>query len=130
AKHHCLVLLGSFRLVALILLIVIPIGVGGLIDAKEEAFNKMKSTLEKKTDIKTQGLINDLTKQQQELGKQRGVLQDHMFKRQQGLISFPVELAHLNRLQFGDDKIKENGVDKEAISPNERGRYRDDAVYL
>jgi hypothetical protein len=101
AKHHFWILLGAFALVALILLIVIPVTVGGMIERKEAAIEAMSKGLDGKKNPKNKGQIAAVTEQTTQLGSRRETLQREMYRLQADLLSFPYELQALNKLDFG-----------------------------
>src|SRR5262245_19750153 len=117
-KHHFWILLGTLALVALILLIVIPISVGGIIDDKEKAISGMSTTLDGKRNPKNKGQIAAMTEQTTVLGGRRETLHKEMFNRQQDLLTFPPELASLNKLEFGAE-----------IGRKDRSEYIQEGVY-
>src|SRR5262249_38981981 len=88
-------------LFALILLIVIPITVGSVIEAKEAAISGMNTKLDGKKGPKTQGQISAMGEQTKLLGGRLVTLHSEMHHRQQDLLTFPPELTGLNKLEFG-----------------------------
>src|SRR5262245_12414334 len=91
AKHHFWILLGAFALFALILLIVIPVTVGGIIDDKLNAIDAMSKGLDGKRNPKNKGQLQQMQEQTSLLGGRRETLHKEMFRRQQDLLTFPQE---------------------------------------
>src|SRR4051794_16479627 len=104
AKHHFWILLGVFTVLALVLLLVIPLGVGATIEEKANAHKKMVDDLNANKNVKSKGLLEKLGGQKDVLSVKREELHKDMYRRQRDLLAFPGDL---------NDKYK----DKEFGSP-------------
>src|SRR5260370_20182456 len=119
AKHHFWILLGVFTLLAVVLLIAVPIGVGGQIVEKEKKYDEMAKKLDGAKQVKSDHYLAELDAQKDKLGTQRGRIHNEMFRRQRDLLAFPGDL-------YERYKNKEFGA---PLDQNDRLAYRSEEVY-
>ncbi|MFL5343058.1 MAG: hypothetical protein ACJ8F7_23240, partial [Gemmataceae bacterium] len=119
-KHHFWILLGVFTLLAVVLLVVIPIGVGGMIEGKEKAVEKQDKDLDANKSPKSQSYLAGLDVNKDKLGVQREKIHRYMYVLQKDLVAFPGDL-------YDKYKNKEFGS---AVDLSDMIAFRDESMYL
>src|SRR6516225_3464011 len=120
AKHHFWILLGVFAVLAVVLLIVVPIGVGGQIEEKEKKYGEMSKKLDDAKNVKSAHYIAVLDDQKGKLGVQRERIHVDMFRRQRDLLAFPGDL---------NEKYKNKDFGS-VVDLNDKIAFRSEEVYM
>src|SRR5947207_3116231 len=85
AKHHFWILLGVFGFFGLLLIILVPVLIGSEIKDKEAAYNKEAADLEAASrGPTTQGYVDALQGQTEQLGQRRSTIWRDMYTPQAG----------------------------------------------
>jgi hypothetical protein len=119
-KHHFWILLGVFALFGLLLIILVPVLIGGEIKEKETAYAAEVTAIDSASKGPTnQGTVDKLTEQTEKLGGRKDTIWREMYKSQGGMLTFPSDLAaKLDKLAFGAE-----------IDPDSRSKFREE-IYL
>jgi hypothetical protein len=121
-KHHFWILLGVFALLAVVLIILVPIGIGGMIAAKEAKIKQTEDSLKGQSNPKTEDEIAKLQSQKDRLAHQREVIWRKAWLEQRDFLQWPEVKGLRDRLShkyFGDE-----------IERNDRDTFIKDDVYL
>lgn len=126
-KHHFWILLGVYALFALLLIILVPVLIGGEIEEKEAKYEEAKKGLETASKSPTtQGFLDEQKKIVASLDTRRNTIWREMYQRQLDVIRLPDDTTARAELSKIISKVPFGGE----IDDRSRNQYRQEEIYL
>jgi hypothetical protein len=121
-KHQFWILLGTFGVLALVLLILVPVIIGADVEDKKKKISDMKGAVETAgRDVKSRHFIGVQDDQKKVLGTKKTELWVDMYAKQKNIVSWPGDMHYTMGKKYPDFG--------QEIAPNDRYAYTSENVY-